>query len=94
MSIRNFNVKTFEEHPDLWTNCVGKSYLACAFGQWACRYGFTVHYNLWPGMPGDILAGRGKELYLKHLQKLTKVDLLIIDALVSTLCRTPAKKIA
>ncbi len=58
---------------------VGKSYLACALGQWACRYGFTVYYNRWPRMLGDILAARGEGLYLKHLQKLTKVDLLIID---------------
>lgn len=58
---------------------VGKSYLACAFGQWACRHGFTVYYNRWPRMLGDMLAARGEGAYIKHLQKLTKVDLLIID---------------
>jgi len=57
----------------------GKSYLACAFGQWACRNGFTVHYNRWPRMLGDILAARGEGGYLKYLQRLTKVGLLIID---------------
>jgi hypothetical protein len=30
-------------------------------------------------MLGDILAARGEGLYLKYLQKLTKVDLLIPD---------------
>jgi DNA replication protein DnaC len=58
---------------------VGKSYLACAFGQWACRHGYTVHYSRWPRMLGDILAARGDGTYLKYLQKLAKVDLLIID---------------
>lgn len=58
---------------------VGKSYLACAFGQWACRHGFTVYYSRWPRMLGDILAARGEGTYLKHLRKLAKVDLLIID---------------
>lgn len=58
---------------------VGKSYLACAFGQWACRHGYPVYYCRWPRMLGDILAARGEGTYLKYLQKLTKVDLLIID---------------
>ena len=58
---------------------VGKSYLACAFGQWACHNGFTVYYSRWPRMLGDILAARGEGNYLKYLQKLTKVNLLIID---------------
>lgn len=57
----------------------GKSYLACAFGQWACRNGFTVYYSRWPRMLGDILAARGEGSYLKYLQRFTKVDLLIID---------------
>jgi len=58
---------------------VGKSYLACAFGQWACRSGFTVYYSRWPRMLGDMLSARGEGTYLKHLHKLAKVDLLIID---------------
>lgn len=58
---------------------VGKSYLACAFGQWACRNNFTVYYSRWPRMLGDILAARGEGNYLKYPQKLTKVNLLIID---------------
>ncbi len=58
---------------------VGKSYLACAYGQWACRNGFSVYYSRWPRMLGDILASRGEGNYLKYLQKLAKVDVLIID---------------
>jgi len=58
---------------------VGKSYLACAFGQWACRNGKTVFYSRWSRLLGDILASKGQGNYLKHLDRLAKVDLLIID---------------
>lgn len=58
---------------------VGKTYLACAFGNWACRNGFTTAYFRWPRLFGDMLASRGEGGYLKHLRRLEKVDLLIID---------------
>lgn len=58
---------------------VGKSYLACAFGQWACRNGYSVLYYRWPRLFGDILASKGEGRYLKHLQKLAKERLLLID---------------
>lgn len=57
----------------------GKSYLACAFGQWCCRNGLSVFYSRWPRLLGDILASKGQGNYLKHLDRLTKVNLLIID---------------
>jgi len=58
---------------------VGKTYLACAFGNYACRQGFTTLYYRWPRLFGDILASRGDGSYLKHLKKLAKADVLIID---------------
>ena len=58
---------------------VGKSYFACAFGHWACRGGYSVLYYRWPRLLGDILASRGEGNYLRHLQKLARVKLLIID---------------
>lgn len=58
---------------------VGKSYLACAFGQWACRNGYSVLYFRWPRLFGDILVSKGQGKYLNHLQKLAKIQLLIID---------------
>jgi len=76
------NIKWLEKHQNILISGatgVGKSYLACAFGQWACRNGFTVYYGRWPRMLGDILAAKGEGNYLKYLQKLTKVNLLIID---------------
>jgi DNA replication protein DnaC len=58
---------------------VGKSYLACSFGQWACRNGYTTVYYRWPRLLGDFLAAKGQGNYLKHLQRLAKIHLLIID---------------
>jgi len=58
---------------------VGKSYLACAFGQFTCRNGYSVLYYRWPRLFGDILSSKGDGHYLKHLQKLARVRLMIID---------------
>ncbi len=58
---------------------VGKSYLACAFGSWACRQGYSTVYHRWPRLFGDLLAAKGEGTYLKHLRKLTSPKLLIID---------------
>lgn len=58
---------------------IGKTYLACAFGTWACRNGFTVLYYRCPRLFGDMIASRGQGNYFKHIEKLSKTDLLIID---------------
>ena len=58
---------------------VGKSYLACALGQWACRNGYPTLYQRWPRLLGDLFASRGDGSYLKHLDRLAKAKLLIID---------------
>ena len=45
------------------------------------EYRFSpVHlYYRWPRLLGDILASKGEGNYLKHLNKLAKANLLIID---------------
>lgn len=58
---------------------VGKTYLASAFGQWACRQGYSTLCFRWPRLLGDILAAKGEGRYLNHLKKIAKADLLIID---------------
>lgn len=58
---------------------IGKTYFACAFGTWACRNGFTALYYRWPRLLGDMLSSRGEGNYLKHLRKLSKTQLLVID---------------
>jgi len=58
---------------------VGKTYLACAFGQWACRHGHSTLYFRSSRLFGDLLAAKGEGTYLNHLKKLGKAKLLIID---------------
>jgi DNA replication protein DnaC len=58
---------------------VGKSYLANSFGNWACYHGHTTFYSRWPKLLGDIYCSKGEGTYLKYLEKLAKVKLLIID---------------
>lgn len=58
---------------------IGKSYLASAFGQWACRQGYTALYRRWPKLLGDLYAARADGTYLKRLEKLTRIKVLIID---------------
>lgn len=58
---------------------IGKSYLACAFGSWACRHGYSVLYYRWARLLTDLLASRGDGSYLKFLKKLSKINVLIID---------------
>ena len=58
---------------------VGKSYLASAFGQWACRQDYPVLYQRWPRLLEHLYASRGAGSYLKHLGKLARVKVLIID---------------
>jgi DNA replication protein DnaC len=58
---------------------VGKSYLACALGERACRSGFSVHYVRAPRLYRDLAVARGDGSWSRLLGKLAKVDLLILD---------------
>jgi len=58
---------------------IGKSYLGSAFGQWACRQGYPTLYQRSPRLLGDLYASRGEGAYLKHLGRLARVKVLIID---------------
>ncbi len=57
----------------------GKSYLACALGNKACREKFTVIYHRVPRLFEELSIGRGDGRYVKMLEKISKVDLLVLD---------------
>ena len=58
---------------------VGKSYLACALGQKACREGYSVLYFRLPRLFRDLAIARGDGRYLRLLASFAKTDLLILD---------------
>ena len=63
---------------------VGKSYLACALGNFAARAGYTVLYMRAPRLFEALQQARGDGSHLKVLTRLAKVQLLIIDDLLLT----------
>lgn len=58
---------------------VGKSYLACALGQAACRHGLTTRYFRLGRLLHGLALARADGSYPKVLGKLAKTDLLILD---------------
>ena len=57
----------------------GKTYLACALGNSACRGGVSSLYIRLPRLLSEMKASRADGSYIKLLNKLSKVKLLIID---------------
>lgn len=58
---------------------IGKSFLACAFAEQACRRGFTATYVRAPRILHDLAVARGDGSYERLLARLLKVELLAID---------------
>jgi len=58
---------------------VGKSYLACALAQKACREGYRALYFRLPRLLQDLAMARADGRYGKILIHLLKQDLLVID---------------
>lgn len=58
---------------------VGKSYLACAFAQKACREGFSSLYLRLSKLLEDLALAKGDGRYLKLLATYAKTDLLVLD---------------
>ncbi|MGH8568326.1 MAG: IS21-like element helper ATPase IstB, partial [Gammaproteobacteria bacterium] len=57
----------------------GKTYLACALGQSACRHGLMVRYVRLPRLLNELGLARADGSYGKLLAALAKADLLILD---------------
>lgn len=58
---------------------VGKSYLACAFAQKACREGHSALYIRLSKLFEDLALAKGDGRYLKLLTVYSKTDLLVLD---------------
>lgn len=57
----------------------GKTWLACAFGQLACRLGYSVRYLRLPRLFETLRLAHADGSYLQLLTRWTKIDLLILD---------------
>ena len=57
----------------------GKTFLACALGNAACRNFMTVRYIRLPELLNDLIIARGEGTYRKLIKIYQKVDLLILD---------------
>jgi len=60
------------------TGC-GKTWLACAFGNQACRVGLSTRYYRLPRLLDALRISRGDGTYARLLTQLQKSDLLILD---------------
>jgi DNA replication protein DnaC len=58
---------------------VGKTFLACALADKACRDGFAARYFRLPRLCFELALARADGSYLKLLTQLAKADLLILD---------------
>jgi DNA replication protein DnaC len=58
---------------------VGKSYIACAFAEKACREGFSALYMRTSKLFEDLSLAKGDGRYLKLLTSYAKTDLLVLD---------------
>ena len=58
---------------------VGKTWLACALAQKACRDGYTVQYQRLPRLLQDLSLARADGRYPKIMTALAKTDLLLLD---------------
>src|SRR5580658_8902881 len=58
---------------------VGKSWLACAIGQKACRDNRSVLYHRWPKLCEELALARGDGRHPRLIKSLGRADLLILD---------------
>ncbi len=58
---------------------IGKSYIACALAQNACREGYKALYQRLPRLLEELGIAKGDGRYNKLLTSLSKTDLLVLD---------------
>jgi DNA replication protein DnaC len=57
----------------------GKTYIACAFGNAACRHGYTVKYFRVPELLLEIQDAKNENRYAKFMTGLRNIKLLVLD---------------
>jgi len=57
----------------------GKTWLACALGNQACRQGLTVRYTRLPRLVEQLRIAHGDGTYPRLMTQLAKIELLILD---------------
>lgn len=57
----------------------GKSFLACALAQKACREGFTALYHRLPRLLSELATAKADGRYPKLLSSLARADVLVLD---------------
>ena len=60
---------------------VGKTYLACAMANRACRMGYSAFYTRIPMLFQELAIARGDGSYPKTMKKMTRAKVLILDDL-------------
>jgi DNA replication protein DnaC len=58
---------------------VGKTWLACALAQQACREGYTTRYLRLPRLLQELPLAKGDGSYLKRMAELAKTEVLLWD---------------
>jgi len=58
---------------------VGKTFVACAFAQQACRKGFSALYRRASRLFDEMALARADGSYVRVLAKLARIDVLVID---------------
>jgi DNA replication protein DnaC len=71
---------------------IGKSYLACAFVERACRRGYNALYLRLPRLLQQLAVARGDGSYARILERLARLDLLAIDDWLLAPLRDPERR--
>jgi DNA replication protein DnaC len=58
---------------------VGKSFVACALAQKACRYGYSTLYTRAQSLFRDLAMARADGSLRSLLSRLSRIDVLVID---------------
>ncbi len=71
---------------------IGKSYLACAFVERACRRGYKAAYLRLPRLLQQLAVARGDGSYARILERLARLELLAIDDWLLAPLRDPERR--